>query len=162
MQVSSNNAVLDLLSDLVKFESVTPDKSECQKYIANYLSGLGFKTEYIKYGDVSNMISTFGAESPCLVFVGHTDVVPPGDLSQWKYNPYRLSQHEGMLIGRGTADMKGGIACFLTAIKEHCVAGKDINGSIKIVLTADEEGDATNGIRKLIDEKVFKKGDLDY
>ena len=74
MKVNSNNAVLDLLSDLVKFESVTPDKSECQKYIANYLSGLGFKTEYIKYGDVSNMISTFEAEGPCLVFVGHTDV----------------------------------------------------------------------------------------
>ena len=99
---------------------------------------------------------------PCLVFVGHTDVVPPGDLSQWKYNPYRLTQHEGMLIGRGAADMKGGIACFMTAIKEHCDAGKDINGSIKIILTADEEGDAINGIRKLIDEKVFKKGDLDY
>ena len=62
MKVSSNNTVIDLLSDLVKFESVTPDRSECQKYIANYLSSLGFKTEYIKYGDVSNMISTYGAE----------------------------------------------------------------------------------------------------
>ena len=162
MTVNSNNAVLDLLSDLVKFESVTPDKSECQKYIANYLANLGFETEYIRYGDVSNMIATFGAEEPCLVFIGHTDVVPPGDLSQWKYNPYRLTQDGGMLIGRGTADMKGGIACFMTAIKEHRDAGRDINGSIKIILTADEEGDAINGIRKLIDEKVFQKGDLDY
>ena len=162
MKVNSNNAVLDLLSHLVKFESVTPDKSDCQKYIENYLSNLGFSTEYIRYGDVSNMISTFGTEAPCLVFVGHTDVVPPGDLSQWKYNPYRLTQHEGMLIGRGAADMKGGIACFMAAIKEYCDAGKNINGSIKIILTADEEGDAINGIRKLIDDKVFKKGDLDY
>ena len=162
MKVNSNNAVLDLLTDLVKFESVTPDKSGCQKYIANYLSNLGFETEYIKYDDVSNMVSTFGAGSPCLVFVGHTDVVPPGDLSQWKYNPYRLTQHEGMLIGRGSADMKGGIACFMAAVKEYFDANKDINGSIKILLTADEEGDATNGIRKIIDEKVFEKGDLDY
>ena len=162
MKVNSNNAVLDLLTDLVKFESVTPDKSGCQKYIANYLSNLGFETEYIKYDDVSNMVSTFGAGSPCLVFVGHTDVVPPGDLSQWKYNPYRLTQHEGMLIGRGSADMKGGIACFMAAVKEYFDAYKDINGSIKILLTADEEGDATNGIRKIIDEKVFEKGDLDY
>ena len=136
MKVRSNNAVVDLLSDLVKFESVTPDSSECQKYIANYLSDLDFKPQYIKYGDVSNMISTFGAKAPCLVFVGHTDVVPPGDLSQWKYNPYRLSQHEGMLIGRGAADMKGGIACFMAAIKEHCDAGGEINGSINIILTA--------------------------
>ena len=66
--MNSNNNVLDLLSDLVKFESVTPDKSECQKYIENYLSKLGFETEYITYGDVSNVISTFGVGSPCLVF----------------------------------------------------------------------------------------------
>ncbi len=160
--MNSNNDVLDLLSDLVKFESVTPDKSECQKYIENYLSKFGFKTKYITYGDVSNMVSTFGVGSPCLVFVGHTDVVPPGDLSQWKYNPYRLTQHEGMLIGRGSADMKGGIACFMAAVKEYFDANKAINGSIKILLTADEEGDATDGIRKIIDEKVFEKGDLDY
>ena len=92
-----------------------------------------------------------------LSFCGHTDVVPPGDLSQWKYNPYRLTQHEGMLIGRGAADMKGGIACFMTAIKEHCDAGKDINGSIKIILTADEEGDAINGIRNSLMKKFSKK-----
>ena len=160
--MNSNNDVLNLLSDLVKFESVTPDKSECQKYIENYLSNLDFKTEYIRYGDVSNMISTFGSKSPCLIFVGHTDVVPPGDLSQWKYNPYRLTQHEGMLIGRGSADMKGGIACFMTAIKEYLNSVREIDGSIKILLTGDEEGDAINGIRKIIDEKFFKKDDLDY
>ena len=160
--MNSNNDVLTLLSDLVKFESVTPDKSECQKYIENYLSNLDFKTEYIRYGDVSNMISTFGSKSPCLIFVGHTDVVPPGDLSQWKYNPYRLTQHEGMLIGRGSADMKGGIACFMTAIKEYLNSVREIDGSIKILLTGDEEGDAINGIRKIIDEKFFKKDDLDY
>ena len=160
--MNSNNDVLNLLSDLVKFESVTPDKSECQKYIENYLSNLDFKTEYIRYGDVSNMISTFGSKSPCLIFVGHTDVVPPGDLSQWKYNPYRLTQHEGMLIGRGSADMKGGIACFMTAIKEYLNSVREIDGSIKILLTGDEEGDAINGIRKIIDEKFFEKDDLDY
>ncbi len=118
--MNSNNKVLNLLSDLVKYESVTPDTSECQKYIDNFLSELGFKTEYIKYGDVQNIISTYGEKSPCLVFVGHTDVVPPGDLNQWKtYNPYRLLQDNGMLIGRGAADMKGGIACFMSAVKDH-------------------------------------------
>tara|TARA_Y100000022_G_scaffold169871_1_gene155603 strand:+ start:64 stop:1206 length:1143 start_codon:yes stop_codon:yes gene_type:complete len=160
--MNSNNSVLSLLSDLIKFESVTPDSSECQKYIEDYLSALGFKTEYIKYGDVQNMISTLGAGSPCLIFVGHTDVVPPGDLSKWKYNPYELTQDQGMLIGRGSADMKGGIACFMSAVNEYCKIRDDIKGSIKIILTGDEEGDAVNGIRKIIDQNIFKVGDLDY
>jgi len=160
--MNSNDSVLNLLSDLIKFESVTPDSSDCQKYIENYLSVLGFKTEYIKYGDVQNMISTLGAGAPCLIFVGHTDVVPPGDLSKWKYDPFKLTQDEGMLIGRGAADMKGGIACFMSAVKEYCSSKDDIRGSIKIILTGDEEGDAINGIRKIIDENVFSVGDLDY
>ena len=160
--MNSNNKVLNLLSDLVKYESVTPDTTACQKYIDSFLSKLGFKTEYIKYGDVQNIISTYGEKSPCLVFVGHTDVVPPGDLSQWKTNPYTLLQDSGMLIGRGTADMKGGIACFMSAVKDHLSEQKSINGTIKIILTADEEGDAINGIRKLIEKNVFKSNKLDY
>ena len=160
--MNSNDSTLNLLSDLIKFESVTPDSSDCQKYIENYLSALGFKTEYIKYGDVQNMISTLGTGAPCLIFVGHTDVVPPGDLSKWKYDPFKLTQDEGMLIGRGAADMKGGIACFMSAVREYCSAKDDIRGSIKIILTGDEEGDAVNGIRKIIDENVFSVGDLDY
>ena len=160
--MNSNNKVLNLLSDLVKYESVTPDTTACQKYIDSFLSKLGFKTEYIKYGDVQNIISTYGEKSPCLVFVGHTDVVPPGDLSQWKTNPYTLLQDSGMLIGRGTADMKGGIACFMSAVKDHLSEQKSFNGTIKIILTADEEGDAINGIRKLIEKNVFKSNKLDY
>ena len=108
------------------------------------------------------MISTYGDKSPCLVFVGHTDVVPPGDLNQWKTNPYRLMQDDGMLIGRGTADMKGGIACFMSAVEDHLTEHKTINGSIKIILTGDEEGDAINGIRKLIEENVFENNELHY
>ncbi len=160
--MNSNAKVLNLLSDLVKYESVTPDTSECQKYIDNFLSDLGFKTEYIKYEDVQNIISTYGENSPCLVFVGHTDVVPPGNLSEWKTNPYTLMQDNGMLIGRGTADMKGGIACFMTAIREYLIEHKAINGTVKIILTADEEGDAINGIRKLIEKDVFEGDELDY
>ena len=95
--MNSNKSILNLLYDLVKFESVTPDNSECQKYIEDYLSVLGFKTEYIKYGEVQNMISTLGTGSPCLIFVGHTDVVPPGDLSLWKFDPYELTQDKGCL-----------------------------------------------------------------
>ena len=160
--MNSNDNVLNLLSDLVKFESVTPDNTDCQKYIDRYLSELGFKTEYLKYEDVTNMISTYGSGSPCLAFIGHTDVVPPGDLEQWKANPFALLKDNGMLIGRGTADMKGGIACFLDAVRDHMKSYNNKSGSIKIILTGDEEGDAINGIKKIIDENIFNKHEIDY
>ena len=160
--MNSKSKINYLLADLIKFESVTPDKTDCQKYIEEYLDKLGFNTEYIRYNDVQNMISTFGDKSPCLVFIGHTDVVPPGDLDKWKSNPYLLHEENGILTGRGTADMKGGIACFMSALSEFLKENGSIDGSIKLVLTGDEEGDAINGIRKLIDENVFKDGDLDF
>ena len=160
--MNSNNETISVLSDLIEYESVTPDKSDCQKYIEKFLSKLGFETKYFKYGEVSNMISSLGKGNPCLAFIGHTDVVPPGELSLWKSNPYILSHNDGLLMGRGTADMKGGIACFMTAVKDFVQNNKEINGSIRIILTADEEGDATNGIRKIIEEKVFQKNEIDY
>ena len=149
--MNSNNETISVLSDLIEYESVTPDKSDCQKYIEKFQSKLGFETKYFKYGEVSNMISSLGKGNPCLAFIGHTDVVPPGELSLWKSNPYILSHNDGLLTGRGTADMKGGIACFMTAVKDYVKNNKEINGSIRIILTADEEGDATNGIRKMVE-----------
>jgi len=160
--MNSNNETMNVLSDLIEFESVTPDKSGCQKYIDNYLSKFGFETKYFMYGDVNNMIASLGKGNPCLAFIGHTDVVPPGELSLWKSNPYTLSHNDGLLTGRGTADMKGGIACFMTAVKDYVKNNKEINGSIRIILTADEEGDATNGIRKMVEEGVFQKNEIDY
>ena len=160
--MSTNNKTLNLLSDLVKYKSITPDVTECQKYIEDYLAAISFRTEYVKYEDVQNMIATYGEGSPCLAFIGHTDVVPPGDLSKWKSDPYCLQQDNGMLIGRGTADMKGGIACFMSAVREFLEDGNAVKGSIKFILTADEEGDAVNGIRKVIDQDIFKDNDLDY
>ena len=160
--MSTNNKTLNLLSDLVKYKSITPDVTECQKYIEDYLAAISFRTEYVKYEDVQNMIATYGEGSPCLAFIGHTDVVPPGDLSKWKSDPYCLQQDNGMLIGRGTADMKGGIACFMSAVREYLEDGNAVKGSIKFILTADEEGDAVNGIRKVVDQDIFKDNDLDY
>ena len=160
--MSTNNKTLNLLSDLVKYKSITPDVTECQKYIEDYLAAISFRTEYVKYEDVQNMIATYGEGSPCLAFIGHTDVVPPGDLSKWKSDPYCLQQDNGMLIGRGTADMKGGIACFMSAVREFLEDGNAVKGSIKFILTADEEGDAVNGIRKVVDQDIFKDNDLDY
>ncbi len=156
------NNVKDLLGILIGYPSVTPDETDCQKFIEEYLSSLGFKTEYIKNKSVQNMISTYGEGSPCLSFIGHTDVVPSGDISEWSSDPFTLTNKDNVLIGRGTSDMKGGIACFMQATKEFIDENKNLNGSIKVILTGDEEGDAIFGIRKLIEDNYFKDNELDY
>ena len=160
--MNSNNKVVKLLSELIQFKSVTPDTSDCQKYIDDYLSESNFKTEYKKYGSVKNMISTYGKGSPCLAFIGHTDVVPSGDEAQWESDPFVLTKKNDFLVGRGTSDMKGGISCFMQAVREFIKENDNFNGSIKLILTGDEEGDAINGIRKLVDSDVFKDNELDY
>jgi succinyl-diaminopimelate desuccinylase len=160
--MSLNNDVVALLEDLISFESVTPDTSDCQKYIDKYLSKSNFKTEYKKFADVQNMISTYGSGAPCLAFIGHTDVVPPGNVDSWKSQPFQLTKRDDYLIGRGTSDMKGGIACFMQAVREFIDENDKIHGSIKLILTGDEEGDAINGIRKLVENKIFNENELDY
>ena len=160
--MNSNNEVIKLLTELIQFKSMTPDMSDCQKYIDDYLSKSNFKTEYIKYDSVQNIVSTYGEGSPCLAFIGHTDVVPSGDIVQWDSNPFTLTKKNDFLVGRGTSDMKGGIACFMQAVSEFIKENDNFNGSIKLILTGDEEGDAINGIRKLVASGVFEKSELDY
>tara|TARA_B100001093_G_C26790531_1_gene998763 strand:- start:132 stop:1271 length:1140 start_codon:yes stop_codon:yes gene_type:complete len=160
--MNSNNEVIELLTKLIKFKSVTPDASGCQKYIDNYLSESSFKTEYKKYDSVQNMISTYGKGAPCLAFIGHTDVVPSGDIAEWESDPFELTKKNDLLVGRGTSDMKGGIACFMQAVGEFIQENESFDGSIKLILTGDEEGDAINGIRKLVDSNVFKENELDF
>ena len=160
--MNSNNEVIKLLTELIQFKSVTPDTTECQKYIDTYLSQYNFKSEYKKYDSVQNIISTFGKGSPCLAFVGHTDVVPSGNIDQWESDPFILTKSSDFLIGRGTSDMKGGIACFMQAVKEFINENNNFDGSIKLILTGDEEGDAIDGIRKLVDSNVFEENELDY
>ena len=160
--MSLNNDIVTLLGDLISFESVTPDASDCQKYIDKYLSKSNFKTQYKKFDDVQNMISTYGSGAPCLAFIGHTDVVPAGNIDSWKSQPFKLTKRADFLVGRGTSDMKGGIACFMQAVREFIDENDKIRGSIKLILTGDEEGDAINGIRKLVENKTFNKNELDY
>ncbi len=158
----TTNNVTDLLERLVSYKSVTPDVTDCQKFIDGYLSNIGFITDYTNENSVQNMISTFGKGAPCLSFLGHTDVVPSGDINEWNSNPFELTNKNNVLIGRGTSDMKGGIACFMQATKEFINENNKFNGSIKFILTGDEEGDAIFGIRKLIDDNYFDNDKLDY
>ena len=116
--MNSNKEVIELLTQLIHFKSVTPDTSQCQKFIDNFLHKSNFITEYKNYDTVHNMISTYGTGSPCLAFIGHTDVVPPGDTNQWNSDPFTLTKSDNFLVGKVTSDMKGGIACFMQAVKE--------------------------------------------
>ena len=150
-----------ILSKLIECESVTPHDDGCQNYIGTFLSNIGFKIEKHKYNDVENIIASKGTNGPVLAFVGHTDVVPTGKLEKWSTNPFSLTERNGNLYGRGTADMKGSIACMMLAISNFLETHTDHDGTIMIILTSDEEGPATYGIQKLIENNDIKNNDID-
>ncbi len=152
----TDNNPIEILQNLIACKSVTPNDDNCQKIIGEYLKKLGFEIKNIKYGDVHNMIAKLGSKKPTLAFVGHTDVVPIGDIDQWNYDPFSLTEENNKLYGRGTSDMKGSIAAFLFAINSFLNKKKNFDGSIMMILTSDEEGPAINGIRKLVDEELEK------
>ena len=152
---------LSLLKDLVSRESVTPEDAGCQDVLVNRLSKLGFNEERLNFEDTQNIWLRRGDIKPLFVFLGHTDVVPPGPLAHWISPPFEPTIKDGQLYGRGTADMKGGIACFMTALERFIAEHPDHNGSIAIMMTSDEEGIATNGVVKVVDvlEKRHEKID---
>ena len=146
---------LELLIDLIKKPSVTPDDAGCQDYIVDRLQGLNFKEERLNFNDTQNLWLKRGNEKPLFTFLGHTDVVPPGPLEAWVSPPFDPTIRDGKLYGRGAADMKGGIASFMTAVERFVAKYPDHAGSIGILLTSDEEGAATNGVVKVME--VFER-----
>ncbi len=142
---------LTLLEDLIKRESVTPLDAGCQAVLVQRLSQFGFKEERLDFGDTQNIWLRRGKAKPLFVFLGHTDVVPTGDLDAWDFPPFEPTIKEGLLYGRGTADMKGGIACFITAVERFVQQYPDHQGSIALMITSDEEGCAKNGVVKVVD-----------
>ena len=156
-----NNNVINILDKLISFKSVTPFDDNCQEYIANYLQELGFDIQFKKYDDVTNLIARYGREKPVLAYVGHTDVVPTGDVKKWDTDPFKLTDKNSKLYGRGTSDMKGGIACMLYSIREFLSNNKDTNGSIVVILTSDEEGSAVNGIKRLVESGDLTPYEID-
>ena len=148
---------LSLLESLIKKPSVTPEDAGCQDLIAERLKAIGFKDERLNFEDTQNIWLRRGDSKPLLVFLGHTDVVPPGPLDSWNSPPFEPTLKDGKLFGRGTADMKGGIACFITAVERFIANHPKHRGSIAMMITSDEEGIATNGVVKVID--VLEKRD---
>jgi succinyl-diaminopimelate desuccinylase len=141
------SAVLDLARDLIARPSITPDDAGCQALIANRLAASGFAIEHLRVGQVDNLWATHGQGEPVLVLLGHTDVVPPGPRQDWASDPFTPDIRDGVLYGRGAADMKGSVAAFVVAAEAFVAAHPEHQGTLAVLLTSDEEGDAIDGVR---------------
>ena len=149
------NDVLQLTCELIARPSVTPDDAGCQPLIAQRLQAVGFSIESLHFGAVDNLWATHGSGvGPVLVLLGHTDVVPPGPREAWASDPFAAEIRDGVLYGRGAADMKGSVAAFVIALERFVAAHPQHAGTVALLLTADEEGDAIDGVRKVAD--VFR------
>jgi succinyl-diaminopimelate desuccinylase len=153
---------LELCKRLIARPSVTPDDAGCQELIAARLKALGFHIEPMAFGDVSNLWARRGNAGPLLVFAGHTDVVPPGPRAEWHSDPFEPTQQDGLLFGRGTADMKGSLAAMVTATERYLGAHPDPQGAIGFLVTSDEEGPATEGTVKVIEALTTRGEHIDW
>ncbi|WP_321323197.1 succinyl-diaminopimelate desuccinylase [Thiomicrorhabdus sp.] len=153
---------IKLAQKLIQIDSVTPNDKGCQQIIADYLQPLGFTTENMKFGEVDNIWSRKGTESPCLVFAGHTDVVPTGPEDAWTHPPFSAHIDGDMMFGRGTADMKSSIACFMVATNRFVNDHPNHKGSIAYLITSDEEGPATEGTVKVVEALEARNEKFEY
>ncbi len=142
---------LVLAQQLIARRSLTPLDEGCLALISARLAPLGFKLEMMSHGKVDNLWARRGSSGPVLCFAGHTDVVPTGPLEQWHSDPFTPTVRDGMLYGRGAADMKGSLAAFVTAIEKFVAEHPDHAGSIALLLTSDEEGIAVDGTVRVVE-----------
>ena len=152
-----------ILATLIQCPSVTPSTGGALAALETMLKPLGFSVERPVFkdegtADIENLYARLSGDGPHLMFAGHTDVVPVGDETAWKFPPFSAQIHNGDMYGRGAVDMKGGIACFLAALARHIEKHGNPKGSISFVITGDEEGPAVNGTVKLL-EWAAKKGE---
>ena len=152
---------LQLAKALISIESVTPKDNGCLDLIAQRLEPLGFSTERVDSGAVSNLWATLGDEGPLLVFAGHTDVVPPGSLDDWHYPPFQPTEDGEFLYGRGSADMKSSLAAMVTAC-ERFVANRRPAARLAFLITSDEEGQAMEGTRYVMEQLTQRGEKIDY
>lgn len=153
---------LQYAEELIKRRSVTPDDAGCQQWMMDKLAAHGFRCEPLRFGEVDNFWARRGTEGPLFVFAGHTDVVPPGDESEWEYPPFEPCIHNGMLCGRGAADMKGSLAAMMAAVEQFVTARPDHRGSIGFLITADEEGPAVDGTVRVVEHLQARGEAIDY
>ncbi len=152
---------LEYARELIGRRSVTPDDGGCQAWLADKLKSLGFEIEPLASGNVTNLWARRGLASPLVCFAGHTDVVPTGPLEQWHSDPFQPSERDGVLYGRGAADMKGSIAAFLAAVEDFLATHPDHPGSIAWLITSDEEGPAVDGTVKVVERLAAREEFID-
>ena len=158
---------LKLAKELMKFPSITPRDAGVMKFLEKKLKKIGFKTKILNFKEknfqpVKNLYARLGSKGPNFCFAGHLDVVPPGNIKDWTVNPFRPSIKKGHLIGRGANDMKGSVAAFVSAVSVFLNNNKSFNGSISLLITGDEEGDAVNGTKKVIDYLKKRKEKINF
>ena len=147
----TDSLVLSLAKELIARPSVTPADEGCQQLMADFLAPLGFTIEPMVFHDTTNLWARKGSTGPLFCFAGHTDVVPSGPASKWNTPPFEPTIIDGILYGRGAADMKGSIASMLAAVQRFIADHPDHNGSIAFLITSDEEGPFINGTPKVIE-----------
>ena len=158
---------IKLAKELIKFPSITPIDAGVMKFLEKKLKKLGFKTKIIEFKEknfkpVKNLYAKIGNKEPNFCYAGHLDVVPPGNLNDWAVNPFKPSIKKGHLIGRGANDMKSSIAAFVSAVSVFLNKNHKFNGSISLLITGDEEGDAINGTKKVVDYLKKKKEKINF
>ena len=153
---------LELAKQIIACHSVTPEDGGCMEIIGARLKPLGFTLEYINRNGVTNLWARRGAQAPLFVFAGHTDVVPTGPLDKWTSPPFAPEIRDGMLYGRGTADMKSSLAASVTAVEAFLAAHPDFSGSLGFLLTSDEEGDATDGTVAVVEVLKARGESIDF
>ena len=158
---------LQLSKDLIRFPSVTPVDAGAINYLSKKLKLLGFNCKILEFKDkknptIKNLYARLGNKQPNLCYAGHTDVVPPGNKKDWTTNPFKPTVKNNYLIGRGANDMKSSIACFLSAVNYFLKNNRKINGSISFLITGDEEAQAVNGTKKVVEYLIKKKEKIDF
>ena len=158
---------LQLAKELIRFPTVTPIDAGVMKFLEKKLKKLGFKTKILEFKEkgfqpVKNLYARFGSKTPNFMFAGHVDIVPPGNIKDWTVNPFKPSVKKGHLIGRGANDMKSSIAAFVSAVSAFLSKNKKFNGSISLLITGDEEGDAVNGTKKVVEYLKKRKERINF
>lgn len=153
---------LKLSMDLIEKASVTPDDGGCNELLAQRLQAIGFRVEPMPFGKVQNFWARLGTQSPVFTFAGHTDVVPAGPTEQWLSDPFTPTVRNGVLYGRGAADMKGSIAAMVTACERFLASETPFTGSLSFLITSDEEGAALDGTRRVIEILEARQEKIDF
>jgi len=153
---------IELAKALISKDSITPEDKGCQLMMIERLEKLGFRIHSLPFGDVENFWATHGSSSPVIAFAGHTDVVPAGDVGKWQTNPFEPTIKNGLLYGRGAADMKGSLASMVIAVEQFVQDNPSHPGTIGFLITSDEEGPAADGTVKVVEYLQQNHQKVDY